>query len=389
MGYGGAVTLIGDEPGLPYQRPPLSKAYLLGKMDATALSLRAESFFERQAIAVRHGCRVTDIERDARHVRLSDGSTLPYEHLVLATGTRNRVLPVPGNDLADVLSLRSLADAAALKAAMTGKSDAVVIGAGFIGMEFAAVASGLGLAATVVEAGPRVMARATSPQIGHWFEARHRARGVTFLFDTGVTGIEGRDGVATGVILSDGRHVPAELVLVAVGVVANVELAQAAGLAVDNGIVVDEHLLTADPHISAIGDCATSPSVHAPGLLRLESVQNAVDQAKSVAARLAGRPAPYINVPWFWSDQGPDKLQIAGLVGDATERLPIGAPDSGRFSVLAFRDGRFVGAESVNRPTDHMAVRRLLAAGTRLSPDQAAAADFDLATLVSASRAAA
>ncbi len=393
-GYAGPVTLIGDEPVLPYQRPPLSKAYLLGKLDAIALHLRAGSFFEEKVIDVLHGHRIAAIDREERCVRFETGQHLSYEHLVLATGTRNRKLPVPGCDLGHVFSLRSLHDATVLRAGMVasqveGRRRAVVVGAGFIGMEFAAVASSLGLEVTVIEAGTRALARSCSPTISDWLQGRHAARGVTFLFGAGVSALHGTNGQVSGITLSDGRQVPAELVLVAVGVVPNAELAQAAGLPVNDGIVVDQHLLTKDPAISAIGDCANAPSVHAPGLLRLESVQNATDQAKTVAARLLGRPAPYSNVPWFWSDQGPDKLQIAGLAGAGTRTLWTGDETAGRFSVLSFREDRFVGAESINRPTDHMAARRLLGGGTVLTFDQAAQPGFDLPAFVSASKAAA
>ncbi len=388
-GYGGAVTLIGDEPGQPYQRPPLSKGYLLGKLDENSLHLRAEAFFEQRGITVSAGHRVTAVDRAKRRVSLDDGSCLDYEHLVLATGSRNRVLNVPGAGLRNVLSLRSLHDAKHLQAAMAGKRHAVVVGAGFIGMEFAAVAATLGLPVTVVEAADRVMARSSSPEIAEWFQRRHQARGTTFRLGSGVSAVEGGNGVAEAVILADGRRLAADLVLVAVGVVPNAELAEAAGLPVRNGVEVDSHLLTPDPNISAIGDCASGPSVHAPGMVRLESVQNAVDQAKTVAARLCGKPQPYVGVPWFWSDQGPDKLQIAGMVGDCGERLLCGDMDRGKFSVLSFRRGFFVGAESVNRPTDHMAARRLLGAGTPLEFARAAQAGFDLAAFVSAQRAAA
>lgn len=335
------------------------------------------------------GRRVTAIDRVARRLDLDDGSVLGYGHLVLATGTRNRILRVPGADLRNVLSLRSLQDARLLRAAMDGKRRVVIIGAGFIGMEFAAVAASVGLSVTVVEAGEGAMGRSSSPEIAQWFQRRHEERGVSFRFGASVVSIDGCDGQAAGVTLGDGSKLAADLVLVAVGVVPNAELAEAAGLPVHNGIEVDEHLLTPDPSISAIGDCASGPSVHAPGMLRLESVQNAVDQAKTVAARLCGKPAPYVGIPWFWSDQGADKLQIAGLVGRCPDRLITGGRETGRFSVLSFRGGVFVGAESVNRPTDHMAARRLLQAGVPLEFEQAARADFDLAAFASAKKTAA
>lgn len=388
-GYRGAITLIGDEPGLPYQRPPLSKAYLLGKLSEDGLHLRVGPFFEKRGIAIEAEHRVVLIDRGAARVCLENGRSIGYGHLVLATGTRNRPLRVPGTELSNVMSLRSLNDARMLRTAMQNKRKSVVIGAGFIGMEFAAVAAALGLEVTVVEAAARVMARSSSPEISTWFQRRHEGRGVRFRFGAGVVRLEGDGDVVTGVALADGSRFPADLVLVAVGVVPNAELAAAAGLHVDNGIVVDEHLQTSDPAISAIGDCAAAPSAHRPGWLRLESVQNAVDQARSLAARLTGRPAPYAAIPWFWSDQGPDKLQIAGLVDGCPDRVTVGDTAVGKFSVISFQAGRFAGAESVNRPTDHMAARRLIGGGTTLTHDQAVKADFDLAAFVSASRAAA
>ncbi len=380
-GFSAPITLVGDEAGLPYQRPPLSKAYLAGKTDQEGLFLRQPGFFAEHAIAHRAGVRAVAIDRSGRHLRLSDGVNLAYDHLVLATGARNRPLPVPGADLDGVRQLRGLDDADALKTAIAAARAVVVVGAGFIGLEFAAVAAARGLAVTVIEAAERPMARAVSPAMGDFFRGAHEAMGVRFAFGAGVTAILGRAGRAAGVALADGRELPADLVLVGIGVLPNLELAAEAGLPAADGVRVDAFLATSDPTISAIGDCARFPTPFAHGLspdgtVRIESVQNAIDQGRCLAARLLGRPAAYGALPWFWSDQGPHKLQIAGLSGPGDAAVVRGSGDA--FSVFRFRDGRLSAVESVDRAGDHMIARRLLASRTPLTPDQAADPGFDL-----------
>ena len=378
-GFGGRIVILGEEPGHPYQRPPLSKAYLTGKSDADALRLRAAGFYAEQRIEVREPERVVAIERDARQVRLGSGEALPYTHLVLATGARNRALPVPGAELDGVVELRTMAHADAIRARLAGARRAVVIGAGFIGLEFAAVAAGLGLDVTVVEATGRPMARALSLPTSRFFAETHGRAGIRFVFGGTATRVTEEAGRAAGVETADGHHLAADLVLVAIGVVPNVELAAEAGLAVENGIVADERLATADPAISAIGDCVAYPSAFADGRrTRLESVQNAVDGARCVAARIAGRAAPFRAVPWFWSDQGPLKLQIAGLTIPHDTTVIRGDPASGAFSVFCYEGERMLGVESVNRPADHMIARRLMASGLGIRPDEAADAGLDL-----------
>ncbi len=379
QGYAGSIVLVGDEIHHPYQRPPLSKAYLDGKTDATGLLLRPEQFFRDKAIDVRVGQRAEALDRAGHRVTLASGEMLAYDHLILATGARNRILPGPGTDLDGVVQLRTLADAAALRARLDGKPRAVVLGAGFIGLEFAAVAARRGLDVTVIEMAARPMARALSPAMSAFFKQAHEQLGVRFLFGTVVQRIEGEGGRVTGVVTADGTTVPAELVLVGIGVVPNAELAAAAGLSVSNGIEVNDYLLTSDPAISAIGDCAMHPSRYGAGLpLRIESVQNAVDQARCVAKRLMGQPEPYGSVPWFWSDQGPYKLQIAGIGLPDDHAVVRGDPATGQFSVFCYGSSGLHAVESVNRPADHMAARRLLTAGRSPSPEQAADAAFDL-----------
>ena len=379
-GYAGAITLVGDEPGLPYQRPPLSKAYLAGKTDATGLALRAAGFFAEHRIAHRQETRATGIDRARRELHVSDAHSLPYDHLVLATGSRNRPLLVPGADLRNVLQLRSLDDADRIQASLGAATDIAIIGAGFIGLEFAAVCAARGLRVTVVEAADRPMARAVSAETGGFFREAHERAGVRFMFGAGVTAIEGVDGAALGIHLADGTCLPADLVLIGIGVLPNQELAEAAGLTVGDGIHVDAFLATDDPAISAIGDCARFPSRFAAGAtVRIESVQNAVDQGRCVAGRIAGRAAAYDAVPWFWSDQGPHKLQIAGL--SAADDTSVVRRSAAGLSVFRYRAGSLSSVESIDRPGDHMVARRILAQGLALTPDQAGDPDYDLKAL--------
>ncbi|MCF4126672.1 NAD(P)/FAD-dependent oxidoreductase [Methylobacterium sp. SyP6R] len=380
-GYAGPVTLVGEEPGLPYGRPPLSKAYMLGKTDAPGLSLRPEAYFAEHRLIVRAGERAVAIDRAARRLRLASGEALAYDHLVLATGSRNRPLPVPGAGLAGVYQLRTLAEADALKAALAGARAVAVVGAGFIGLEFAAICAQKGISITVIEGLDRPLGRSVSSTMAALIEASHVASGTRFLFGSAVAGLVGPDRVRA-VALADGREVAADLVLVGIGVLPNDDLAKAAALRVENGIAVDAMLATADPAISAIGDCASFPSVHADGArVRIESVQNAVDGARCVATRLTGRPAAFTAVPWFWSDQGPLKLQIAGLCQPHDLAVRRGDPEQGGVSVFCYRGGRLAGVESLNRPADHMIARRLLQAGRSPMPDQAADPGFDIKAL--------
>jgi NADPH-dependent 2,4-dienoyl-CoA reductase/sulfur reductase-like enzyme len=379
-GFAGEVVLIGDVPSLPYQRPPLSKAYLLGKIGVDALRFRPEKFFTDHRIELRHDV-VAAIDRTNRCVTLGSGTSVPYDHLVLAVGAHNRTLPGPGVELDGVLGLRTLADADALRARLKEAKNVVVVGAGFIGLEFAAVANALGANVNVLELADRAMARAVTPEMSYLFADAHRSWGVHLEFRQGLSGIEGSKGKVAGVKTTDGGRLPADLLVFGVGVLPNVQLAAEAGLDVENGIRTDAHLVTSDPAISAIGDCAQFPSLEAGGTVRLESVQNATDQARTVAARLARKPAhPYAAFPWFWTDQGDLKLQMVGLVGGCDETVVLGSAKSRSLSVLCFRHKHLIAVESVNRPADHMAARRLFTRTPTLSPHEAAAPGFDLKT---------
>lgn len=381
-GFKGRIDLIGDEPGLPYQRPPLSKAYLTGKIGHASLDLRPREIFDKLAIDLVPGCRIARIDRAAHAVLTDAGVSHAYDHLIIATGTRNRPLPIPGSTLDGVCQLRTAADADALRPRLPALKHIVIIGAGFIGLEVAAVAASLGATVTVLEAAHRPMARALSEPMSGFFRAAHEKQGIRLAFGTTAVRIDGDEGRVRTVETADGRTFPADVVLIGIGVIPNAELAAEAGLAVNNGVVVDEMLLTADPAISAIGDCAAYPQFFAAGeMMRIESVQNATDHGKCVAARLTGKPKPYRAVPWFWSDQGPLKLQMAGLSMPHDHAVLRGDPASGTFSVFCFRDGKLTGVESVNKPADHMIARRLIAAGSPLTPAEAADVSFDLKTL--------
>lgn len=384
-GFDGAITLVGDEPGVPYQRPPLSKAYLLGKVGVAALRFRPPEYFDEHRIARIQGS-VAAIDRDHRQLLLTSGEKLSYEHLVLATGARNRVPSVPGMELDGVFGLRSLADADGLSQRLGHAKRAVVIGAGFIGLEFAAVAAARGISVDVLELGTRPMARAVSTVTSRVFDQAHASWGVRIHYGQSLAAILGADGHVTGVQLASGEALPADLVVYGIGVLPNAELASEAGLAVNNGIVVDTQLLTSDPAISAIGDVVSFPSPWAQQPIRLESVQNAVDQAKTVAARLMGKPASYTALPWFWTDQGELKLQIAGLSDGHDETVVLGSVEQRQISVLCFRAGRLVAVESCNRPADHMAARKLIARHIPLSAAEASAEGFELKAFEAATR---
>jgi 3-phenylpropionate/trans-cinnamate dioxygenase ferredoxin reductase subunit len=387
-GFAGRVVLIGDEPGLPYQRPPLSKSYLAGESGLEEVWLRPEAFYEKQEIELITGEAVTAIDRPGHSLRLASAGAIECDQIVLATGAHCRALPVPGAELDGVFALRTLADADILRDRLLQARDVVVVGAGFIGLEFASVAIGAGAAVHIVEITHHPMGRVVSAQTSRFFTEAHRAWGAVVSLGTGVTRILGDGRRATAVETSDGRILPAELVLICIGVVPNAELAHHAGLATDNGIVVNEYLATGASAIAAIGDCANFPTRFAEGRVRLESVQNGVDQAREVAARIAGkRVAPYDKVPWFWSDQRDLKLQIAGITVGHDAAVVRGDPDSGGFSVFCFRGTRLIGVESVNRPADHIVARRLLAvADPALTPAQAADESYDLKAQLARSR---
>ncbi|MFO1327457.1 MAG: FAD-dependent oxidoreductase [Rubrivivax sp.] len=386
-GYAGAVTVLGDEPHGPYHRPPLSKAWLAGEMEAAQLVMRAPEALARKGIALRTGVRVSAIDRGARQVLLDGGERLTYQGLALATGARPRPLPLPGADAANVHPLRTRADADAIAQALQRCRDqgraVVVIGGGFIGLEVAATARKSGLAVTVVELAPRLMGRVLAPMLSDWYAGLHRAQGVQVELGAGGAALE-RDGDEVVAVLGTaGQRWPAGLVVVGVGVIANDELARAAGLACDRGIVVDACARTDDPAIVAAGDC-TARRLADGTLLRLESVHNATEQGRCAAAALLGQSRPFTGTPWFWSDQFGRKLQMAGLSTGADAWQVRGDPAAGAFSVWHFRGDTLLAVDTVDLPRDHLLARKLLDAGVLPTPAQVADASVDLASLLKA-----
>ena len=385
-GYEGSITLLGDEADGPYHRPPLSKAWLAGDMEAAQLVMRAPEMLARKHIELRTGVTVTGIDRAAKRVLLADGTTLAYSGLLLATGSTPRRLPLPGGDAAGVLALRSKGDANAMAERMAlcieKNLPVVVIGGGFIGLEVAATARKKGLAVTVLEAAPRLLGRVLAPKLSDWYAELHRSHGVNLVFDARIAALNvGADGAVTGVQMADGTVHPAGLVVVGIGVNANDQLALAAGLECDRGIVVDGCGRTSDPAIVAAGDC-TARRLPDGSLLRLESVQNATEQGKSAAAALLGQDRPFTATPWFWSDQYDKKLQMAGLSTGADQWAVRGDMAANSFSVYHFKGEQLLAVDSVNAAKEHLQARKLLDAGVSPTLAQATDTGFDLGSLL-------
>lgn len=380
-GFAGRIALVGDETDLPYQRPPLSKGFLLGKAGLASLPLKAESFYAEAQVAFMAGRRAIALDRQARRVRLDDGSAIGFRTLALTTGARAATLRCPGAELDGVLSLRALDEARTLSERLAAAQEIVIIGGGFIGLEVASAAVTLGKRVSVVEAGPRLIGHAVAPEISAFMQRIHEEHGVTVKLATKVERIEGEAGRVAAVICADGSRLPCDLVLAAVGAVPYTELAVEAGLTVEDGIVVDEFCRSSDPDIFAAGDCTSHPNVFAGRRMRLSSVQNAHDQGRVAGHAIAGKLDAYKAVPWFWSDQYDVKLQMVGIGVPGGPAVLRGAMAEGRFSLFRYDGDRLVAIESINRPADHMMGRRLIAAGVSPTPEQAADAGFDLRSL--------
>lgn len=358
-GYDGPLVLLGEEPHPPYQRPPLSKKHLAGEVETEGLHLKPAAFYEQNRIDCRFGVRVREIDRAAGAVVLETGARIAYATLVLATGTRPRALPLPGAELPGVVTLRTITDVEAIRARLRAANRIAIVGGGYIGLEVAAVARAMGHKVTVIEAQDRVMKRVVSPAVSAFFADLHRDHEVDLRFDTGISGFLGKEAL-TGVALADGSELACDLALVAIGAQPNDDLAAACGLEVDDGILVDGSGRTSDPAIFAAGDCTRFLSARYGRSIRLESVQNAIDQAKAVAAAILGADEDYDPVPWFWSDQYAVKLQIAGLSDGHDTATTVGDPESGSFYVAYLREGRLIAVDSINHPRSHMMARRAI-----------------------------
>ncbi|GKQ55565.1 NAD(P)/FAD-dependent oxidoreductase [Bradyrhizobium sp. Ce-3] len=381
-GYAERVTVIADERALPYQRPPLSKDFLLDEIGAQGLLMHDEAVFADNRVELMLGHRVVAVDRNARGVVLAGGTMLGFDRLVIATGSRARRIAVRGAELDGVCYLRSIADAVDLKARLGHASEIVIIGGGFIGLEVASSAARLGKRVTVIEASSRLLERAVSPVVSRVLLERHAEASVAMKFGTAVSAVIGEDGRVAAVELAGGIRLGADLVVVGIGGIANDELAVAAGLECANGIVVDELGRTAHPGIYAAGDCANHYSRFAEGWIRLESVQHAQDQGRTVGLAIADSHEPYDSVPRFWSDQHDLKLQSVGLAARSDRFVIRGAIEAGRFSVFNYRQDRLVAVDSINNPADQMVARRLIAAGISPTPEQAGDTCCDLKSLL-------
>ncbi len=369
-GFDGGLRLITDEAALPYQRPPLSKAYLKGEMDEARLYFKPAEWYADQTVDVKLSTRATAIDRNTRTVSLSDGSSASYDALILATGSRPRPLPLEGARLGGVHELRDLRDVDDLKPQVTAGKNMVIIGAGYIGLEAAAVARQLGANVTVLEMADRVLARVTSPVMSNFYTQTHEKHGVNIMTGARLKTLDGAAGHVTSATLSDGTSLRADIVLIGIGILPNQELAAEAGLACQNGILVDEDARTNDPRIFAIGDCTVRPLVHYGRTGRLESVHNAIEQGKLAAAAILGRDRPKLDVPWFWSDQYDVKLQIAGLSQDYDEHIVRGDPETGAFAVFYFQKSQLIAVDAVNAAPEFIVAKKMIISGQTLAPEQ-------------------
>lgn len=370
-GFDGRLVLIGSEAELPYQRPPLSKKYLAGEMTADRLVFRHRAFYDDHRVELKLGAPAVRLDAAAREVELAGGETLSYDRLLLCLGADSRRLTCPGASLPGVHYLRSLVDVGPLQAGFKPQARVLIIGGGYIGLETAATCRKMGCEVTVLEMADRIMNRVVAPSVSQYFAEEHLAHGIRIICDARVVRLEGR-GRVEAVICADGSSHAADLVVVGVGAVATTGLASAAGLKCDNGIVVDEYCRTSDPAIFAAGDCTNHPSPRYGRRVRLESVDNAFEQAKAAALNLLGRPAAHDRVPWFWSDQFDNKLLIVGLSQDYDGQVLRGDPASRSFSVCYLKGRELLALEAVNHSKDYMAARKIIADRTPLDPEKLA-----------------
>ena len=380
-GYEGEICIIGDEPHLPYQRPPLSKQYLLGEHGLErGVYLRPEKFYTDKNVEVRTGVTVTAIDTEGKTVTTSKGDVIEWTQLLIATGSRPRVLNIPGSDLDGIYYMRTIADVDKIKAAMETAKSMVIVGAGYIGLEVASVAVTQGLEVSVLEMESRILQRVTTPEMSEYYSDLHTSRGVNIFTETAVSAFEGDDGKVKNVIAGN-LSLPADIVVVGIGIVPNVELAAEAGLEVDNGIVVDDHCRTSIPGIYAAGDCTNHPNLLLGRRIRLESVPNAMEQARVAAANMAGGDKVYDAVPWFWSDQYELKLQMVGFSADGDTQVLRGDKDANQFAVFYLKDGKVVAVDAVNSPREFMVCKQLY--GKPVDPAVLADPDTDLKSLMS------
>jgi 3-phenylpropionate/trans-cinnamate dioxygenase ferredoxin reductase subunit len=382
-GFDGRIIMIGDEDYVPYQRPPLSKAFLAGDMTKERLYFKPEKFWPEHDVEMRLGESAASIDREAKSVSLANGEILNYDCLVLATGGRVRELHIPGHELKGVHYLRSIADVDAIRPAFKEGTRLVIVGGGYIGLEVAAVACKHGLDVTVLETESRVMNRVVATEISLFFQQIHTEEGVKLELGRRVQKICG-NGKVESIACADGFTVTADICIIGIGIIPNTEIADAAGLKCSDGIVVDEYCQTSDPDIYAVGDCTKHPNALLGRHLRLESVHNAIEQGKTAAASICGQPAAYAQVPWFWSDQYDVKLQIAGLTEGYEQFVMRGDPASRSFAAFYLLDGKVLAVDAINSPREFMLGKKLVAAGAHFAPDELADMNRDFKELATA-----
>jgi len=358
-GHEGPIIMLGDEPVIPYQRPPLSKQYLSGEQTIERVYLRPQKFYDDKNIDVRTGVTVDQINRAGKSVHTTAGDTISYDHLIIATGSRARKLSIEGSDLGGIHYLRSVADVDAIRGEMAPGKKLVIVGGGYIGLEVASVAVVAGLEVHVIEMESRILQRVTTPDMSAYYHQLHVSRGVHIHVSTGVKGFTGTNGRVTAVMAGD-KSFPADLVIVGIGIIPNIEIAKEAGITCENGIVVDEHCRTSDPDIYAIGDCTNHPNPLLGRRLRLESVPNAMEQARVASANIRGDAKTYAAIPWFWSDQYELKLQMVGFSADGNQQVLRGDKAANQFAVFYLKDGVVVAADAVNSPKEFMLCKQMI-----------------------------
>jgi 3-phenylpropionate/trans-cinnamate dioxygenase ferredoxin reductase subunit len=378
-GYEGEVIVLGDEAFPPYQRPPLSKAYLSGELPIEKVYVRAEKFYADKNITMRTNTRVTSIDPDGHTVTTEAGDTIGYEKLMIATGSRPRILNIEGSDLAGIHYLRTIADVDGIRDAMGDVKNIVIVGGGYIGLEVASVAVKSGKNVSVLEMEERILQRVTTPEMSEYYHNLHESRGLNILTKTTVSGFAGENDKVTQVLCGD-QAIEADLVIVGIGIIPNIELAQDAGLACENGITVDDHCQTSNPDIYAIGDCTNHPNPLLNRRLRLESVPNAMEQARVAVTNMLGGNKVYAAVPWFWSDQYELKLQMVGFSADGDTQVVRGDKAANEFAVFYLKDGKVVAADAVNAPREFMVAKQLY--GVDVDPADLENPETDLKTLI-------
>jgi 3-phenylpropionate/trans-cinnamate dioxygenase ferredoxin reductase subunit len=376
--YEGSITILGNETQPPYQRPPLSKQYLSGELGMDRVMVRPEKFYADQDIALRTGTRVESIDSTAKSVTTSSGDSYEYDKLLIATGSRPRILTIPGSDLSGIHYLRTIDDVDGIREAMQTAKKICIVGGGYIGLEVAAVAVTSGLQVTVLEMEDRILQRVTTPEMSEYYHELHAGRGVNIRVSTGVSGFQGEGHIST--VLCGDEKIDADLVIVGIGIIPNIELAEAAGLDCNNGITVDDHCRTSDRHIYAAGDCTNHPNPIMDRRLRLESVPNAMEQARVSASNMLGGDKVYASVPWFWSDQYDLKLQMVGFSADGDTSVQRGDKAANQFAVFYLKDGKVVSVDAVNSPREFMVCKQLY--GKAVDPSVLADTNVELKTLL-------